>query len=320
MSPSSPGTATLSPAALALLPATDASPRCAPFTESIQVDPIGTGLSVDMVLAITTPLPWPKPVFKHPWLEGITSKGHTAMGSVRVLASTPDDNNPVGTVHAWWRSGSAVNGIRLHVNSAAELQELRGELDTVAPNQSRFAQPGGVTDQAVLICTQGSHDICCGADGTRFADEATAALGPDVAVFRVSHTGGHRFAPTAMTLPDGRMWAWLTLDDLHQVLDQSGDPAQLGRQCRGWWGASRGAAQAAERAVFQQIGWTAEATDRQVTPTENENEFLVTAGEQQFLVSVTAGREIPTIACRADGGLPAKPARELQVESITAVS
>lgn len=307
----------LSVAAERLLPAATEAPRCAPFTKSIQADPIGTGLAVDLVVLISTPAPWPKPVFDHGWLTGISGKGTTAMGTVRVLASTPNRDNPVGTVHAWWRRDGAVQGVRLRVNSNEDLQEMRREFDTMPPHHSRFAVDGGITDQAVLICTQGSHDICCGADGARLANEAAAHLGPEVSVFRVSHTGGHRFAPTAMTFPDGRMWAWLSLGDLQQVLDRAGEAADLAPQCRGWWGADSGPAQAAERAVFSTLGWRADTLDRHITPTDADNEFDVRAGDDEYRVTVSVGRELPTIACRAAGGLPAKPARELRVDSIT---
>ena len=49
-------------------------------------------------------------------------------------------------------------------------------------------------------------DRCCGSLGTALAQELLAdplQLGDDVRVWRTSHTGGHRFAPTALVLPQG---------------------------------------------------------------------------------------------------------------------
>ena len=157
----------------------------------------------------------------------------------------------------------------------------------------------------VLICTQGSHDVCCGSEGARFAAEAETI--PDLTVYRVSHTGGHRFAPTAMTLPDGRMWAHLDLDLLGSILSRSAAPAEIADRCRGWWGAAPGPDQIAERAVFAQLGWSFNDRDRTVATESVDGVSVcrVTAGNESWVVTVAIDRYLPTIACRQPGGLPA---------------
>ena len=57
---------------------------------------------------------------------------------------------------------------------------------------------GRVTD--VLVCTHGTRDTCCGSLGTRLWRDLDAG---GATVRRTSHTGGHRFAPTAVTF---RWW------------------------------------------------------------------------------------------------------------------
>ena len=73
--------------------------------------------------------------------------------------------------------------------------------------------------------------------------------------WRTSHTGGHRFAPTALILPQGQYWAYLDEGSLRSILDQSGDPAELAGQYRGSAACGSGAEQAAEREAFVRHGW-----------------------------------------------------------------
>ena len=81
------------------------------------------------------------------------------------------------------------------------------------PEHAGFVLTGvGRDERAVLICTQGSHDVCCGSEGTRLAADFEAVLrayssqSDDVAdnlptstgqvtVYRVSHTGATGLPP-----------------------------------------------------------------------------------------------------------------------------
>ncbi len=59
----------------------------------------------------------------------------------------------------------------------------------------------------LLVCTNGRRDACCAVRGRPLA-LAAAASHPG-RVWEVTHTGGHRFAPTAILLPWGRILARL---------------------------------------------------------------------------------------------------------------
>lgn len=70
--------------------------------------------------------------------------------------------------------------------------------------------PGsGPAEPTLLVCTNGRRDVCCAVRGRPLAAHA-ARLAPG-RVWEVSHTGGHRFAPTAVLLPWGQTLA--RLDD-----------------------------------------------------------------------------------------------------------
>jgi len=90
--------------------------------------------------------------------------------------------------------------------SGASLDDLRGvDLDALARGDRAAvlaslpgAQPVG---PVLLVCTNGRRDVCCALRGRPVALEA-ARLSPG-RVWESSHTGGHRFAPTAVLLPQG---------------------------------------------------------------------------------------------------------------------
>jgi len=82
----------------------------------------------------------------------------------------------------------------------------------------------------LLICTNGRRDVCCAVRGRPLA-AAAARLGPG-RVWEVSHTGGHRFAPTAVLLPWGQGFARLDETMAGWVLDAS-DTGHVPRELLG---------------------------------------------------------------------------------------
>jgi hypothetical protein len=181
------------------------------------------------------------------------------------------------------------------------------------------ASPTTVADGAapareLLICAQGSHDVCCGARGTEFAAEVAAAR-PGVEVRMVSHTGGHRFAPTGISLPDGRMWGLITLEEMLAVLDRQGRPSDLVSRCRGWTGAE-GPGQVAERAVFAAVDeWWFDDVERWVEVEADSTGWRcrVQTNSPTWEVHVAPGRAIPEIRCGQPGGGAARPGLEYVV-------
>ena len=353
----------LSSEVLALLPAADEMPRCAVHAADIGVDPGGTSICADAVALVEVPLPWPKPVFASGLLEGFTPMTDLAVGPTRVLAAVPatgnntrgavssrpgalaGDTSHTGTVRValHCRTGAGTKSYRFTADGAAGLRLLFAHLARCMPTEpipehAGFVLTGvGRDERAVLICTQGSHDVCCGSKGTRLAADFEAVQRADntqdldvpdslptssaqVTVYRVSHTGGHRFAPTAMTLPDGRMWAGIEAGELAAILDRTADTAALAQRCRGWWGAPTGPPQVAERAVFERVGWPLEDMAREtrfsLNGTNWDIQVVADQAKRVWNVSVAAGRTVPTITCRALGGLPAKRATEFRITKL----
>ena len=319
-----------------LLPGAEESIRCAQFARTLEVDSGGTAIRADRVVLVEVALPWPKPALSHPLVVELVELARRSKLPTRVLLTTPQGLSGPHRIVVFERLGGGASETHYRFETADDAR-LVGQalLDAETGSTERSdgtSSRGGPPDhellidyvpsasQAVLVCTQGSHDVCCGSEGERLAGEIQKVGRPDLTIYRVSHTGGHRFAPTAMTIPDGRMWAGLDSETLLSVIDNILDPAVAASFCRGWWGAETGEAQVAERAVFAEFGWTLDDHDRLVT-TAAAGETVACVVETDvgsWEVTVGHGRVVPTIACREPGGQPVKSGTEYVVASIAA--
>jgi hypothetical protein len=313
--------------ALELAPEGDSAVKCAEFSRQIGLDPGGSALAVDEIIVADVALPWPKPVFAREDLQAVPGWTTTAKASgrrVRVLAAVPLAGEAGRVVvHSRAQVGAAHLDRVEHrvgpdeVPGLIEALLLHG-LEASPDTQVETDPPA----QELLICTQGSHDRCCGSIGTRFV-QAIESARPGLSVRRVSHTGGHRFAPTGMSLPDGRMWGLFEVDEMISILDRSVRPSRVAHLCRGWTGADEGPPQMAERAILGLVDdWSFDTQVRQVdviAEDDGTTTVLVGAGDKQWEVRVAIGREVPTIACGEPGGLPIKPGLEYQIAGIRAI-
>jgi hypothetical protein len=145
--------------------------------------------------------------------------GHPAHeGPRRVLLAHAGDRPE----DAWLLSADVddVGGL-LGLDWAALARGSRGLVQASVPG-SRPAEP------TLLVCTNGRRDVCCAVRGRPLAAHA-ARVAPGRA-WEVSHTGGHRFAPTAVLLPWGQTFARLDDQGAEWVLGASDTghlPAEL---------------------------------------------------------------------------------------------
>ena len=307
----------------ALLPTEAKIERCAPHAERIDLDPGGTALWVDELIVVDVALPWPKPVWA---AAGFTAVPELVMEAgetgrrVRVLASIPLGDGVGRVVTHRLTDDAQFSRAEHHVDPARVaglLEQLLTEGLDAAPDTVVSTAPR----RELLLCTQGSHDVCCGSRGAAM-HAALEALDPSLSLRRVSHTGGHRMAPTGVTLPDGRMWGMVGVEEMLAILRSEVGPAAVARRCRGWIGVAGGPEQVAERAVMAEVDdWRFDAVPRTATVIADGEITVVevTAEGERWRVEVETGRAVPTIACGQPGGLPAKPGTEWRVHSISRV-
>ena len=243
-------------------PVPEPGERCSAFARRTGATTLGTGIAASAVLVIDVPTPWPHKIEDEPTIATVPN-----LTGLVTLAAVPREDHPLmATLYLREASGSASVWTLPFLDSRPEDWERLAEcLDWAAggPIQAEWWEPAGWTQlqpkRTWLICTHGSRDVCCGSKGASFALDVRQRLG-GAEQRRVSHLGGHRFAPTVLEMPSGRTWAYAT-SDLIQAREAGQLPTGAGDMGRGWWGAPPGAGQVAEWAAMTEVLGVSSADD-----------------------------------------------------------
>ncbi|ASU77903.1 sucrase ferredoxin [Actinopolyspora erythraea] len=107
------------------------------------------------------------------------------------------------------------------------------------------------TEPVLLVCTNGRRDQCCALRGISLLREVGQRH--EGRLWETTHTGGHRFAPTAVTLPSGYNYGRLTPHGVDAVLSAAAAGKMTTAHCRGRSAFSQ-PAQVAELALRENLG------------------------------------------------------------------
>lgn len=270
--------------------------RCAPWTRAQGADPIGSTPRFDALALVEWPLPWPSDVGEIPDLAAAMSAD-----GLRVMVVVPQHpGDHVRVTHHRRVGPNRFEGTD-HRVAPADLPALLDAI-TGAPLADHGARSSaeGTAPPEVLVCTHGRRDPCCGSFGTR-QHAQLADRWPGVRVSRCSHTGGHRFAPTAITLPEGRAWAYVDAGVLDRVVGRTGDVAALRGHDRGT-SALDPFAQVAERALFERLGWSwldaAELrSSTELAADGRAGTVTLTWADERAVAGVEVARTLPVLVC-----------------------
>lgn len=137
-----------------------------------------------------------------------------------------------------------------HLGSYDDLFEL--DLAAIVAGDGRY-EPHLVTGQRYFVCTNGKRDRSCAVYGAalyRALTEKTQA-----SVWMTTHLGGHRFAATLLSLPDGVCYGRVKPDDVARLLQITQRHDIWLEKSRGWTGYSS-IAQLADIYLRQKTGQT----------------------------------------------------------------
>jgi hypothetical protein len=296
--------------------------RCATWAREVGLSAAGTAPRTDVFVLVEHPLPWQGDLGSDPALMELERVAKEAAGSgrsVRLQAVVVDGDQPLRKVVVFQAALSPFTGYGRSdgLGTVDDLPGLIGMLVALEPQRPTSLD---VTD--VLVCTHGSRDTCCGSMGTRLWKELVETL-PNVQIWRTSHTGGHRFAPTAITFPDGNYWAHLDGAIVRGLVRRTLDPLEAAGHLRGC-AAFSPAVQVADGAVLASRGWgwldCARFGDERA-PTRVEICFEAPDGERGgYDVLLEEGRTMPVPDCGADPSAAEKSQAELQVSRVRAWS
>ncbi|MGD1898828.1 MAG: sucrase ferredoxin [Phormidesmis sp.] len=251
---------------------------CAIASQQIGEDLIGTAGHYQTYVLIECPMPWAAKAFNskcvpptlRKYIKDIKSKQ-----SVQVLAidrglrasAVSSDKMTLMVYERTVPSDVTLSGsepsIRKPINGYRGYEFQLDDLTQVADCLEAYWQGDrigqSITQQDILVCTHGMRDKCCARFGQPFFRDASrgAKRGelPNTRVWKVSHIGGHRFAPTAISMPDGRYYGRLTLAILKSVVTRSGPVSQTKAAYRGW-GLLPVPLQVLEQQLLLKHGWS----------------------------------------------------------------
>lgn len=152
----------------------------------------------------------------------------------------------------------------------------------------------------VLVCAHGRRDQCCAVKGRPVAS-ALAEAGKDV--WECSHTGGHRFAPSVIFLPEGSVYGRLTPAAAVSAAEaaEQGRIELVGFRGRTCWTARGQAAEIAVRELLQgQARFDGEPAELRVTERAD--------GDAEVVVRFPAGEELAYLVPIRPEELPPRPA------------
>ncbi|MGH9139125.1 MAG: sucrase ferredoxin [Acidimicrobiales bacterium] len=252
------------------MPASARDLRCSAFARAEHLDPVGSAGDYDGYLLLEWPLPWSRDLADD---EALAPLSEVLVGNrLRLQGLVPlfSDERARRAV-LYRRAGSNPDdGFRQferaeRVVPADRLLDAAVELVTTGNGDPDWER-ASITDD-VLVCTHGKRDVCCGSMGMSLVQELSqdparsrlrglnASSGGTVRLWRTSHTGGHRFAPTAIVLPQGTAWAYADADLLRRVVRRQGALDDALARYRGCAGVGPAPVQAVEREAFRHVGW-----------------------------------------------------------------
>lgn len=311
-------------------------------------DPIGSGGTVTRLLAIELPTPWGVSFYdadpSGSLLQRLNAVRAAAFAKLRVGGALPATGYPgihgIAPDREWSRPDQRRVLLATRPDGPFAQFDMREYLfPTDSPAlvelaSAFFEEPEhlGVFDRfktsapaqrEFFVCTHGHVDLCCARFGVPLYRQARAAY-PAVRAWRMTHFGGHRFAPTAWEFPSGYKWAFLDDAATARVIARDGDPAALAANLRGWSGVPL-PVQLLDREGLRRYGWnwlgyrrageivdSDEAAGRWQVRLAFESE----EGPGEFRGTVVVSRELQDAGCGQHWGEHQYVVRELRLERL----
>ncbi|MCZ2202648.1 MAG: sucrase ferredoxin [Cylindrospermopsis raciborskii PAMP2012] len=237
---------------------------CSDYSRKIGEEIIGSATNYQTYVLVECPPPWIWEAFGSKWvpsnLQLLDRELKSKKLPIRLLLIAKEDShkNQETTLLIYHKPQGLTKSYIKREFKLPNIDLVEGEIRKwLAGKNSNYEIQSKFT-RDILICTHGSHDQCCARYGNPFYFHAQKTIVElqleEVRIWRSSHIGGHRFAPTAIDLPEARYYGLLDQESLQAILCRAGDIKILDRVYRGW-GLLPSALQVLEREIIYIQGW-----------------------------------------------------------------
>lgn len=237
---------------------------CADHSREIQEDVIGSATNHQTYILVECPTPWVSEAFNSKWvpdnLRILVADVKRAKLSIHFLLIANDETHreEQTTLLIYQQEKGSSNGYRKQEFELPNIEQVAGVVRKWLTGVSVDDEIASNTTRDILVCTHGSHDQCCAKYGNPFYFHAQNTIFDlqlnHLRIWRSSHFGGHRFAPTAIDFPQGRYYGVLDQDTFKSILTQTGNIECLNKVYRGW-GILPNPLQILERELMLRLGW-----------------------------------------------------------------
>ena len=238
---------------------------CSDHAREVREDIIGTATNYQTYILVECPGPWSYDAFQSKWvpdnLRTLVEEVHRAKLPVRFLLVTNNYSHKVNytTLLIYQKKPGLSDGYQKYEFKLPDIQQVAEVVRKCLYSKIPDDQTETNITRDILICTHGSHDQCCARYGNPFYFHSSAAIADlqwdHVRVWKSSHFGGHRFAPTAIDLPEGRYYGFLSQESFYSILTRTGDIQCLRKVYRGS-GIIPTPMQMLERELILRHGWS----------------------------------------------------------------
>ncbi len=237
---------------------------CADNSRQLQEDIIGTATNYQTYILVECPTPWTYEAFNSKWvpdnLRILVEEVKRAKRPICFLLIANDQSQRVKetTLLIYQQQKGLIKGYSKQEFKLPNIEKAAGVVSKWLAGFNTDYEIESQISRDILICTHGSHDQCCARYGNPFYFSAQNTISDlqlnQVRIWKSSHFGGHRFAPTAIDFPQGRYYGILDQNTFQSILNHSGDIECFHKIYRGW-GILPNPLQILEKELILRLGW-----------------------------------------------------------------
>jgi hypothetical protein len=238
---------------------------CADACRQANEDIIGSGTNYSVYVLVECPYPWEYNAFESRYLpknlEILIAEVKKSKLSLRFLLITQNQNQRQNNrkILIYEKDQSSfLNSYKKYEFDVDDPEKIAPVIQQYLAGNSLESKTKESQKRDILVCTHGSHDKCCAKYGNPFYMEAKKTIAElglnNIRIWKASHFGGHRFAPTIIDFPDGRYYGLLNQESFKSILLRTGNIKLLNQVYRGW-GILPTCIQVLERELIFRYGW-----------------------------------------------------------------